>query len=310
MIELESKKTTKLLRPKIDVVFHALFREENKRLTENLISEIIGEKVKIKTTDLNRYLDIKVAEQKLGIMDLRTELQDGTKCNIEIQLDEHKYEMERFLYYWADAYTRQLLRGENYEELNKTISIIILDHEIEELKGLEELGIKWQIRDNVTGKRVLTQNLEMIIVEIPKAIREYKRLKTNKIGQWMIFLDNPNKKEMGEIMKNNKEIKEAVDELKQVSKDEEIRILAELREKGRRDHHAAMSFAEEKGFNIGLKKGTRKGIEEGRKKGREEGRKDTKEEIAKKMLQMNIEKETISYVTGLSIEEINKIDKI
>ena len=113
----EKQEEKELLKPKVDVVFHALFREENKELTEGLISDIIGEKVKIKTTDLNRYLDIKVAEQKLGIMDLRTELEDGTKCNIEIQLEVQKNENKRFLYYWADSYVRQLRRGEEYNSL-------------------------------------------------------------------------------------------------------------------------------------------------------------------------------------------------
>ena len=50
--------------------------------------------------------------------------------------------------------------------MHKTISIIILDHEINELKGIEELGIKWQIRDEKTGKRILTNQLEIIIIEI------------------------------------------------------------------------------------------------------------------------------------------------
>ena len=171
--------------------------------TESLISDILGEQVKVKTTDLNRHLDIKIAEQKLGVMDLRTELDDGTKCNIEIQLDTQKNENERFLYYWADVYSRQLPRGEEYDKLHKTISIVILDHEIKELKEINELGTKWQIRDNKTGKKLLTDHLEIIIVEIPKAIRQYKNNENNKICQWMMFLDNPNnRKEMNDLMEN------------------------------------------------------------------------------------------------------------
>ena len=41
----------KLLEPKLDVVFHALFREDNKDLLGALTSEILREEVKIKTTD-------------------------------------------------------------------------------------------------------------------------------------------------------------------------------------------------------------------------------------------------------------------
>ena len=163
----------KLLKPKVDVVFHALFREENKHLLSALISSVLKEKVEVKTTDKNRYVETKDANEKLGIMDLRAELEGGTQCNIEVQLQPHDYENERILYYWADTYKRQLERGTRYEKLNKTISIIILEHEIKELKGIEELGTKWQIRDDQTGKRMLTDKLEIVIIEIPKAKRVY-----------------------------------------------------------------------------------------------------------------------------------------
>ena len=66
----EEKISSKLLPPKLDVVFHALFREDNKELLEGLISDILKEKVKIKTTDKNRYVDLEQAKDKLGIMDL------------------------------------------------------------------------------------------------------------------------------------------------------------------------------------------------------------------------------------------------
>lgn len=68
-------KKVKLLSPKIDVVFHALFREDNKELLEVLISDVLEEKVTVITTDKNRYVATKQAKEKLGIMDLRAELQ-------------------------------------------------------------------------------------------------------------------------------------------------------------------------------------------------------------------------------------------
>jgi len=303
------EKCQELLKPKVDVVFHALFREENKKLTESFISDLIGEKVKVKTTDLNRHLDIKVAEQKLGVMDLRTEFEDGTKCNIEIQLDMREYENERFLYYWADAYSRQLRRGEEYEGLHKTISIIILDHEIKELKGIEELDTKWQIRDNKTGKRLLTEFLEIIIVEIPKAKRQYKENEKNKICQWMLFFDNPNKEELKYIMEENENIKEAVEELEQMSKDEELRRIAELREKGRRDEYSARQYAIKQGLKEGIKEGIKKGIKKGIKEGIKEGSKNREREIAKNMLSENMNIDVIARITGLTEKEIQRIKK-
>ena len=280
-----------LLKPKIDVVFHALFREENKSLTEALISDILGEKVKVITSDRDRHLNIKDPDQKFGIMDLRTELEGGVKCNIEVQIEEVDFETERFLYYWADAYSRQLKRGTDYDILHKTISIIILDHELKELKDIEELGTKWQIRDEKTGKRLLTNHLEIIIIEIPKARRIYKKNNKNKISQWMMFFDNPNDKEVSYIVENNKEIKKANEELDKMSDDETLRRIAELKEKGRRDYNARMSFIKKKGMEQGFEKGAEQALEK----------------TAKNMLKKGLDIKLIEEVTGLDRKTLDKL---
>ena len=233
----------KLLQPKIDVVFKALFREENKDLLGGMLSAILKEKVNVITIDKNKEVEIKTAEEKLGIMDLRAELDGGVQCNIEIQLKQHKYENERILYYWADTYKRQAKRSEWYDRLNKTISVIILDHEIKELEGIEELGIKWHIRDEKTGKRVLTDKLEIVIIELPKAKRIYRKDAKNEISHWMMFLDEPNQGEVEIIMEDNEKIKQAWDELQRVSGDETLERIAELRLKGVRDEIAAREYA-------------------------------------------------------------------
>ena len=305
------EKKEKLLIPKMDVVFRALFREDTKDLLSKLISDVLKEEIKVVTTDKSRHVNIEEANEKLGIMDLRAELEGGKQCNIEIQLRPHKGENERILYYWADAYRRQIRVGEYYKKLKKTISIIILDHEIEELKGMEKLGIKWQIRDEESGKRVLTDRLEIVILEIPKAKRLYKRGERNEIIEWLMFMDNPNNKEVEEIMDYNKAIKKAAEELEQVSGDEHLRYIAELKLKGIMDEAAAMDYAEEHGYNAGFERGEKEGFEKGEKEGVKEGIKEgikkNRIETARNMLKENIDKDIIMKVTGLSEEEIEKI---
>ena len=290
----------KLLKPKLDVVFHALFREDNKELLGALTSDILKEEVKIKTTDKNRYVDIEEANDKLGVMDLRAELEDGAYCIIEIQLKQHKNEAERILYYWADAYSRQIKRGDRFGKLQKTISIAILDHELEELRGMEEIGVKWQIRDEITGKRILTDRLELIIIELPKARKMYKTNPNNTVCQWMLFLDNPNQKEVVQIMKENKDINKAIDELEQVSGNEKLRRIAELKEKYIRDEQASIEYAQDEGY----KHGKEDGIAEGEARGKAKG----KTEIAKKMLKKCMKIEDVIELTGLSQEEIEKLN--
>ena len=184
---------------------------------------------------------------------------------------------------------------------------------------MEKLGVKWQIRDDQSGKKVLTDRLEISIIELPKAKRIYEKDKKNRIGQWMMFLDNPNKEEVVQIMGENEHIRKAIDELEQVSGDEKLRRIAELREKAIRDEQAAMAYAKEHGYNDGYeegkkegreqgrKEGRKEGRDEGRKEGREEGKKQNQLEIAKKLLQEDMKLEKIAEITSLSIEEIKQI---
>ena len=164
---------------------------------------------------------------------------------------------------------------------------------------MEEIGVKWQIRDEITGKRILTDRLELIIIELPKARRMYKIEPNNAICQWMLFLDNPNQKEVVQIMKENKDINKAIDELEQVSGNEKLRRIAELKEKYKRDEQASIEYAQ----NEGYRQGEKKGMAEGEAK----GEKNKSIEIAKNMLKENVEKTLISKVTGLSLEEIENL---
>ena len=184
---------------------------------------------------------------------------------------------------------------------------------------MEEIGVKWQIRDEITGKRILTDRLELIIIEIPKAIKLYAKMPQNPICQWMMFLDNPNQKEVASIMEENKAIKKAIGELEQVSGDEKIRRIAELKEKYIRDEQASLEYAKDEGYKTGKEEGMKAGIEEGMKAGKEEGmkagiekgmkagRNEGKNEIAKNMLKENLSIELISKLTSLSQEEIEKL---
>ena len=96
-------------------------------------------------------------------------------------------------------------------------------------------------------------------------------------------------------MEENKAIKKAIEELEQVSGDEKIRRIAELKEKYIRDEQASLEYAKDEGYKTGK--------EEGMKAGRNEGR----NEIAKNMLKENLSIELISKLTSLSQEEIEKL---
>ena len=83
----------------------------------------------------------------------------------------------------------------------------------------EQNNTIWHVLDQKTGKRLLTDRLELVIIEIPKAIRKYKENGKDKISQWMMFLENPSNKEVIKIMDENEDIRKAAEELNAMSED-------------------------------------------------------------------------------------------
>lgn len=277
-----------LLKPKIDIVFHSLFRVGNEEITKAIIEAVTKEKIESINLNNDRHIIGRYANEKTGILDLKAILNNGTICNIEIQLADNKDTAERFLYYWSRIYSSQLIKGEKYKKLNKVIGIIILDYKFEKTKEIESIRTKWKVKEVLTGKEIeLTDVLELYILEIPKAKKILEKEPNNRLAQWMLFLDDPNESEVSRIMEENKEIKKAMNELEEMSEDEELRRLAELKEKAIIDENLAKIYNREYGKKEGIKKGI--------------------EEMVKKMKEEKIPIEKIIKITELTEEEINKI---
>ena len=91
------------------------------------------------------------------------------------------------------------------------------------------------------------------------------------------------------------EIREAKDELIKMSNDDTQRELYEMRAKTLRDKISALNEAE------------RKGLKKGREEGRKEGEKNKAIEIAKSLIKLGLDKESISKSTGLDLCEVEKL---
>ena len=120
-----------------------------------------------------------------------------------------------------------------------------------------------------------------------------KRTKNDEVLQWMKFLDNPEDMEVEKIMKENQDIKEAKEELEKISQDKRLRIMAIRADLERRDYEQCLYEARRDGKAEGIKVGI----------------KQKQKEIAIKMLQKQIDIRTISEITGLTEEEIKKLQK-
>ena len=186
-----------------------------------------------------------------------------------------------------------------------------------EVKGLETLSFhsKWKIIEEEERKIILTEHLEIHIIELPKIYKRADNEKDTKLIEWLSFLENPESEEVLYYMENNKNIKSAKERLTTLSDDERVRRLAELREKALMDEREARytGYTEghkqgfEDGKEKGIEEGIREGKEEGRKEGRREGKEEEKREIARKMKEEKFDLETILKLTGLTKEVIESL---
>ena len=201
-------------------------------------------------------------------------------------------------------YNMSIKSGKDYSTLEKGIVILISDYELEGLKNIEKYITKWNIREEEYQKIILTDVMEIYIIELPKFEKYEKKTKNNILNSWVKFINNPEVKDMEE---NNKELKKAQKVLEEISQDEHERYLAELRQKYIMDQKAIEDAGYEKGLKDGLERGIEQGIEQGIKQGIKQGEKKQNEIIAKKMKKQNLDIKVISEITGLSTKEIEKI---
>ena len=264
--------------PKMDIIFQAIFGEVgSENITKDFLEKILKRKIEKISLDKNPILRRDLKDEKLGVLDIVTELDGKEKCNIEMQLIDKNNIIERMLYYWSKMYTKQIKAGDDYNKLEKTIVILIADFNI---KGLEEVEYHstWKIIEtNSVKKLILTDKFELDIIELSKI--KGRENEKDQLLDWLIFLENPESERVARKMEENENLKEAVEKLDRISEDEKMQRIIELREKAIRDEHAIYA----------------KGVDDGIIK------------IAKNMLKENIDIEMIIKVTGLTKEEIENL---
>ena len=218
-------------------------------------------------------------DDKVGILDIKAKIDNHINCDIEMQVVDKKNIEKRILFYCSKMYVQSITSGKDYLNLEKSIAILITDYEINSLKQIKKYVSKWNFREEDYGNIILTDAIEIVIIELPK----YEKYKNNTtLAKWVKFINNPKVIDM-----SNEEIKKAKEVLDEISQDKEERHLAELREKYIMDQKAI----EAAGFDKGLEKGT---IE-------------TKLKIAKEMKSKGFDFNIIQELTDLTVEEITKL---
>ncbi len=226
--------------------------------------------------------------------DIRAKDESGREFLIEMQGSPHPFFPERLLFYWSKVYGAGIQKGMKYSGLSRVYSITFLNASL--FKNTEDFHTTFLLLDKKTGKILLTDHLEMHILELEKVGKHLSRLETN-LESWAYFfreVHNLTEEPLQELRSINPMIEKAIEELEYLSQDDKTRQLYEEQLKAEFD------------YNSGIYAAFRDGKLEGKQEGKLEGEFENKLQTARKMKDEGFNDDKIIRITGLSESQLRE----
>jgi predicted transposase/invertase (TIGR01784 family) len=225
--------------------------------------------------------------------------------------------------------SEQINFGDDFDKIERVISIVIAGETL--IQDSPNYHHRFTLYDPKADVE-FTDLIEIHTIELMK-------LPTNTDGtalyDWAKFIayvfqksfQAETEEELDMVAERNPQIKQAAVKLRVMSADERARDMLERRIKGERDLRMWQKDAMEKGLTKGraeglaeglekgriegLEKGRTEGLEKGRTEGLEKGRTEGVEKervnIAANLLKINMPKDQIAEITGLTLAEIDNL---
>jgi predicted transposase/invertase (TIGR01784 family) len=288
------------LNPRNDVAFKKIFgTEKNKDILLHFLNDVIvtnDKKAIKKVTLLNPMQHPEIIHSKQSTVDVLCEDEDGIQYIVEMQVAKVAGFEKRAQYYAAKAYSSQPQEGDAYKDLKEVVFLAITEYIMfPEKKDYKSVHVTL---DEKTKERDL-KDFSFTFIELPK-FKEAKieELKTYE-QKWCYFFKHAEDPDnITELLKNSDEvIKRAYKELEihNWSK-EELRIY-ESSEKKSKDAKAREDYVREEA------------LAEGKAKGIAEGERKKAVAIARKLLSKGMDPGFVSVTTGLSISQVDSLQK-
>ena len=221
----------KPLSARYDVVFKAIFGKDHIHVLADFLKSLIA-------LPEDEYKDISLEDphllrrhkgDKLGILDLRVATKSGKFLSVELQVAPQPSIWKRIEYYNARLLTDQIASGDDYDTLNRAITIVIsYPVLIAESKEFHHCFSRY---DKKTGVSYPDASSEIHMLEVQKA----RNAEDSPLVNWLRFFAADSVEEYEMAAQTNPAIAEAWGVIKYLSADEEARRLAEYEEMARRD---------------------------------------------------------------------------
>lgn len=275
-----------LLRLTTDFVFKLVFTTSPDLLID-LINSILSRDPNppqapiVQIEILNPELTKESETGKMSILDIKAMDEKDNLYNIEMQAFPHTAFVKRALYYWAKLYGSQLKEGDDYRKLRPTYSINFLNYSLINTQECHSIFTLIEKNQNLQ----LTEDISIHFIELPKFIKNLANINDN-FELWLYTIKESNhleESDMRIIIDKNPAMKETFSVLSHISADDKIRMQEEHRRMELSQYNTDMNASYEKGI-----------ITE-------------KKENAQRMKEEGLANDLISRITGLAIEEIEKL---
>jgi predicted transposase/invertase (TIGR01784 family) len=242
----------------VDYAFkHVFGREATRPILINVIDAVLNPAPGHQLRDiqlLNPFNPKEAFDDKLSILDIKARDLSGRQFNVEMQMLAFRYYEKRILYYGCKLHTQQLHEGEDYLELQPTISISFLDHVL----FPQAPGHHLQFRLLEAARHFpFSNDLELHILELPKFTKSAAEL-TSALDIWLYFLRHAAKidtEALPGVFQQHPLVVRAVEELKVLAQTDEERERYEARRKWQLDYNTGLKVARLEGRAEGEKIG-------------------------------------------------------
>ena len=196
----------------------------------------------------------------------------------------YSYYPKRSLYYWAKIFTEDIKETNLYKELNKTISINLLN---ENFPKTEKIHSIYRIYEE-NEYTLLDDSLEIHYLDMTKL---NKKENLNELEKWLLFLQTDKKEVRDMLSSENKTLEKANKVIDMFYSDDIEREMYMTAEKYEMDRY----FINLENYEKGVEKGIEKGIEK------------EKKDIAMNMIKEGLSYSLIEKITGLDENILKKL---
>ena len=294
--------TGRYINPYTDFGFKKLFGTEmNKDLLISFLNALFNGK-KQEITDV-QYLNAEHLGEGYGdrraVFDVYCMTSDGSRFIVEMQKAEQEYFKDRSIYYSTFAIREQAVKGKlwNYH-LDDVYTVGVLNFVFPNGEYPSDSFCHEIKLTDVEDNHVFYDKLTFLYLEMPKFTKTEDELET-MFDKWMFVLHN-----LGRLLDRPKALQDRVfqklfeqAEIARYSESERWQYFESQKEYW--DNYSIMTTA--------LNKGLAQGRAEGRAEGFAEGEAKANRENARRMKTKGYPLEDIAEVTGLSLEEVERL---